>query len=97
MVVQTGKSSSQFLSVFDNLLPVQWCDRMYSYAVSLDRPWGAYVTTAEALDESLDVEALWSTEPEKAMSVVVTRKLFFGKGRAFLEGDMANIHGESDI
>lgn len=95
MVIQNGKASSQFLSVFDNLLPVEWCDRMYEYAVRLNRPWGAYVPTAEALDPALDIEALWAADPEKAMSFVVTRQLFFGKGRAFLEGDIANIHGES--
>jgi hypothetical protein len=67
--------------------------RMYDYAVGLNRPWGTYVTTQDALDEGVDAEAIWVSDPERAMSLMVVRKLFFGRGRAFLEGDIPNIHG----
>lgn len=93
MVVQTGKHNSKFLSVYDDLLPPEWCERMYSYALELSRPWGAYVTTAEALDATLDAEQVWKQDPEKALSLVVVRGLFFGRGRSHLEGDIPHIHG----
>lgn len=93
MIIQTGKHTSNFLLIFDNLLSNEWCDRIYEYAVALDKPWGAYVTTAEVLDGSIDVEAMWMSDPEKAMSLIVTRKLFFEKGRSLLEGDIGHIHG----
>lgn len=93
MVVQTGKHSSEFMAIFDHLLPPLWCERMYNYAVELNKPWGSYVTTGEILDETINVEGLWLIDPEKAMSLIVTRKLFFGRGRHFLEGDIGNIHG----
>jgi hypothetical protein len=93
MVIQSGKSSSKFLSVFDDLVPPSWCERAYKYATELRRPWGAYVTTAEVLDEQLSEESLWESNPEKAISLLVTRKLFFGRGRGFLEKDINRIHG----
>lgn len=93
MEVQTGKHTSNFLCIFDNLLSTVWCERIYDYALAINRPWGAYVTTLEVLNGSVDADALWGIDPEKAISLVVTRKLFFEKGRAFLEGDIDNIHG----
>jgi hypothetical protein len=60
MVVQSGKQSSAFLSIFDNLLPDPWCHRAYEYAVAIKRPWGAYVTTRDVLDEAISEENIWS-------------------------------------
>ena len=34
LAVYSGKVSSNFLAVFDDLLPTEWCDFAYSYAVS---------------------------------------------------------------
>lgn len=95
MVVQTGKHYSNFMAIFDNLLPLEWCHRIYQYALTLGRPWGAYVTTEEVLDSALDIDALWLKDQEKAMSLIVVRSLFFGKGKHFLEGDINCIHGNS--
>ena len=96
MVIQSGKSGSNFLSVFDDLLPPLWCERVYKYATDLCRPWGAYVTTTEVMDEQLTEESLWESNPEKAISLLVTRRLFFGRGKGFLKEDMHRIHGMND-
>ena len=34
------KHSNDFFSIFDNLLPDQWCERAYDYALTRKRPWG---------------------------------------------------------
>jgi hypothetical protein len=60
MVVQSGKQSAGFLSIFDNLMPDPWCDRAYEYAVDIKRPWGAYVTTRDVMDEALSAENIWA-------------------------------------
>lgn len=39
--VHTGKVSAHFISVFDNLLPDEWCLYAYDYALQRSgKPWG---------------------------------------------------------
>lgn len=59
------KFASNFLSVFDNLLSPQWADRIYKSAVVRGRPWGVYISTADALDSSIDTESLLLDNPER--------------------------------
>lgn len=47
LAVYNGKHSSQFLSIFDDLLDVEWCERAYEYAMHrAAKPWGMYCCTA---------------------------------------------------
>ena len=61
----TDKVTSNFLSVFDNLLSIEWTDRIYKTAVVKGRPWGVYISTADALDESIKTEILFLENPER--------------------------------
>lgn len=35
-----NKQSTNFLSVFDNVMPEDWCTRAYDYGVEKGKPWG---------------------------------------------------------
>lgn len=59
------KISSNFISVFDNLLTVDWMDRTYRYAISRARPWGVYISTADALNLALKSEDIFKENPER--------------------------------
>ena len=93
MVLQSGKHSEHFLSMFDGLLPLEWADRIYTYGITIGRPWGAYVTTSDVLNDEIDEDKEWENDPERAISLLVARRLFFDRGRGFLEGDISKIHG----
>ena len=71
------KQSTAFLSVFDDLLDPLWCERAYTYALSRQgKPFGVYIQTADALDTTLDAEALWTNqEYQRALALVATRAL----------------------
>ncbi len=57
---------------------------------------GNYVTIAEALDQSVDTEKLWSNgEYEKALGVNAVRALIVQRGRPFIGNDYDNLHGIS--
>lgn len=40
LAVYKKKHSSNFFSIYDNVLPGHWCDRAYKYAVERKKPWG---------------------------------------------------------
>jgi hypothetical protein len=40
MALYKEKHSEKFFSVFDDLLPLEWCQRGYDYAVGRGKPWG---------------------------------------------------------
>jgi hypothetical protein len=40
IAVYSNKNTTNFLTVFDNLLPSEWCDRAYEYALKKGHPWG---------------------------------------------------------
>jgi hypothetical protein len=35
-----NKNSKNFVMVFDNVLPDEWCGRAYDYAIKKGSPWG---------------------------------------------------------
>ncbi len=35
-----NKQAVDFFCMFDNLLPEEWCDKAYEYAVEKQKPWG---------------------------------------------------------
>jgi hypothetical protein len=37
------KHSQEFVSIFDNLLPDEWCNRAYQFAVERKKPWGNHI------------------------------------------------------
>lgn len=89
-----NKQSSNFFAVFDNLLSEEWCDRAYDYAVNRMKPWGAYITTTDAQNASIDPEILWKNgDKEKAIALVAVRALIIGRGSPFVGKDLNNIHG----
>ena len=102
-----NKNSSNFLSVFDNLLPDVWCERAYDYAVNVKKgkPWGVYITTQDALDvDNVNPENIWKNsaasnssssndEKERAIGLLAVRALIFTKGKGAVGDDFINIHG----
>ena len=40
LAIYKNKHSSNFFSVYDNVLPDVWCNRAYQYAVERKKPWG---------------------------------------------------------
>jgi len=40
LAVYSHKHSTHFLSVFDDLLSLEWCDKAYQYSVEKGKPWG---------------------------------------------------------
>ena len=96
LAINTGKQSKEFLSVFDNLLSPQWCERAYDYAISRKgKPFGIYIQTqSEALNEQVNPEVLWSEgKHQQALGLVTTRALIFERGLGVLKNDVDSIHG----
>lgn len=90
----SGKYLKQGVTIFDDLLPAIWCDRVYDYAVKKSRPWGAYIPTAMARDSSIDAEQLWrSGDCEKAVALVTVRSLFLDRAADLIGPDIDAIHG----
>ena len=100
-----NKNTISFGAVFDDCLPIAWCDRAYEYAILKGRPWGVYVLTKDALDESIDAEDIWnmaskanddsdnSKYKEKALGLIATRSLIFCKGKDIIGKDINALHG----
>jgi hypothetical protein len=42
LAIYIHKHSAHFLSIFDDLLSSEWCDKAYQYAVDKGKPWGRY-------------------------------------------------------
>lgn len=40
IAIYSHKHSAHFLSIFDDLLSSEWCDKAYQYAVGKGKPWG---------------------------------------------------------
>lgn len=40
IAIYSHKHSAHFLSIFDDLLSSEWCDKAYQYAVDKGKPWG---------------------------------------------------------
>lgn len=81
------KTPSHFLIINDNLLSETWLNRSYEYAKDLNKPWGTYISTSEVLDETIDTELLWKTNPQKAIALIATKALLFDKSKKLLPFD----------
>lgn len=57
----------QFFEVFEQVLGEEWRERAYHFAIDHGRPWGAYVTRGEALDQSIDLESCYRVNPIQAI------------------------------
>lgn len=61
------------------------------------RPWGAYVTTVDLEDQTLNPDTLWAeqtpTSKEKSISLVLYRSYFNQLGAECLQKDKQRIHG----
>jgi hypothetical protein len=56
---------------------------------------GAYITTADALDQKLSAEELWeNNEFERALALVATRTLIFERAGGLVGTDKNVIHGK---
>lgn len=42
IAIYNHKHSTHFLSIFDDLLSLEWCDKAYQYAIKKGKPWGNY-------------------------------------------------------
>jgi hypothetical protein len=93
LIVNSGKSSSNFLITIDDLIPDDWCDRIYSYAFKRSKPWGTYISTSDALDLSKSADDLWEDSPEAAIGLLITRLLVFEGGKNNIAGDIGRIAG----
>ena len=58
-----------------------------------NREPGVYITSEEAIDQSLEVDALWQSNPEKSIGLVVVRAMIFNKGLGTIGQDLSRIHG----
>eukprot|EP01032_Pedospumella_encystans_P015368 gene15368-17582_t len=94
LAVYRKKNSSNFFSIYDNVLPSHWCDRAYKYAVERKKPWGAYITSADALDLTVSEEDIWANNDfERAIALVATRSLFYERAGGLLGPDKEQMHG----
>ena len=82
LVTNLNKATTKFLVVFDHLVSSVWCSRAYKYALEKQRPWGVYVTRAEATNEAeFDTEALFGAgEVERSIAIEYARALVYNKG-----------------
>lgn len=87
------KKMNDFVIILDKALGDEWCSFIYDYSLTTGKSWGAYVTEAEALDLKNDPVLLKETDPEKAISLIVTRTLYFEKAYFLIKDDVAKIHG----
>lgn len=91
---QKPNEISNFLAIFDNLLSSQDCDRAYEYCNKRQKPWGVYIPTEVALNSAINVDDLWESDPQMAISLLTTRSLIFGRGKHILGGDaLFSVHG----
>ena len=49
LVFNLRKESSRFVSVFDDLLDHDWCQRTYEYSLRKKKPWGEFDSQSESL------------------------------------------------
>ena len=82
LVKNLNKASTKFLLVFDGLVSSEWCSRAYKYALEKQRPWGVYVTKAEAINRTeFDTESLYHAgEVERSIAIEYARALIYEKG-----------------
>ena len=88
-----GKNSSKFMTVFDDVLPEEWCDYAYEFAITRMKPWGVYITTAEAMDQSIRPEDFKDKQPEHGIALQAVRSLIMQRGGPFIGPDMSELHG----
>lgn len=50
MAYYRNKASVGFFSVFDDVLPSDWCERAYDYSISKMKPWGGSCLLFVSLD-----------------------------------------------
>ena len=94
LVFNEGKVGVNFVSIFDGLLSGDWSDRAYQYAISRGgRPWGVYVLTSDVCDTLLDPNAMWGSDPERAIGLMSVRALLLERGRGVIGSDLDRIHG----
>jgi hypothetical protein len=53
IAIYSHKHSAHFLSIFDDLLSSEWCDKAYQYAVDKGKPWGKCRQSTAATATSL--------------------------------------------
>lgn len=82
LVTNLNKASTKFLLVFDELVSSEWCSRAYKYALEKQRPWGVYVTKAEATNSAeYDTESLYQAgEVERSIAIEYARALIYNRG-----------------
>lgn len=99
LALNRSKHSTSFVSIFDDLLPAVWVERIYTYAVEHGRPWGVYVLTADLAELRGEeavlsrAEEIWESDPERAFAMCATYALIMQRGRGLVGADLAHIHG----
>lgn len=94
LATYNNKKNSNFLSFYDNLLPAEWCSRIYNYALEKNRPWGVYISTRDALNYTgINAEDFWETSPEYAIALIAVRSLLFERGKGQTQDDYDIIAG----
>jgi hypothetical protein len=55
---------------------------------------GVYVTMADALNENITPEILWTENKlQQAIALIAVRKLLLERGRSLIEKDISLLHG----
>ena len=100
LAMNLGKQSTNFVSIYDDLLPLQWAERIYAYAIDRGKPWGVYVLTKHLLefaagmpDLLAHIEGLWEADPERAFAMCATYALVMQRGQGLIGSDLSSIHG----
>jgi len=94
LTIHSGKQSSHFAAVFDKCLPEIWCSRAYIYSLERGKPWGVFISTKDALNNSIDPDVLWNLhEYERSIALVTVRHHILGKCAEIVGKDIDYIHG----
>jgi len=108
LALNRNKTSSKFVSVYDDLLPSPWPQRIYDYAMQRGKPWGVYVLTKDLLEFESNgggvdadglprmfefAELIWQTDPERAFATCATYALVMQRARGLIGPDVNLIHG----
>lgn len=93
MAINNNKAAKSFVQIYDDFLSEEWCDKMYDYALNKGRPWGAYVTTEDIMNDAIITIEEFKENPERAFSLEAVRCYYSQKGAYFLREDSSRIHG----
>mgnify|MGYP006879169061 CR=1 FL=1 len=94
IAINHAKATSNFVSVFDDVLSETWLQRVYDHAIEKGRPWGCYIPGKDALDSTLDAEEVFAVDRESGIALEAVRALLYGRGKDLIGRDaLGRVHG----